>query len=107
MHHTNTTTNHTPLGRKCAECTETYFETLLSAHGKPQFYYQFLYNVKASNATHRIVPFPMSSSEAARAMRKWKMHPDLIYIDASHDAIDVLQVGIKLIPILGSIIGFH
>ena len=33
-------------GRKCAECADTYFDTLLSAHGKPLFYYQFLYNVK-------------------------------------------------------------
>ena len=33
----------------------------------------------------------MSSSEAARAMLQWQMFPDLIYIDASHDAVDVIQ----------------
>ena len=37
------------------------------------------------------VPLPMSSSEAARILWAAGMRPDMVYVDASHDALDVLQ----------------
>lgn len=49
----------------------------------PRLYQQFLSNVIHAKLTHKIIPVRMASLEAAKALEK--VHPDLIYIDASHE----------------------
>ena len=70
--------------------SERYKSLLKVQLGKPLLYYQFLSNVRWANVTHRIVPLPLSTNEAARVLDFCRWRPDLVYIDASHDAIDVL-----------------
>ena len=77
--------------RRCADCSQTYFELLRSRDGLPLFYYQFLKNVLGAKASHRIVPFPLASNEAARVLDYKGWLPDLVYVDAAHDAVDVLM----------------
>merc|ERR1712039_223968 len=48
-------------------------------------------NVMHRKVENTVIPFPSSSSEAARVMHMNGWRPDLIYIDASHDAVDVIQ----------------
>jgi len=61
-------------------------------HGFPQVYFQFLHNVKAAGFAERIVPVPATSHVGAGMLRDAGVkHADLVYIDASHDFIDVLQ----------------
>lgn len=69
---------------------ERYKGMLRARHGKPLLYYQFLANVAFANLTHRVVPLSLGSSEAARLLDYFGWAPDLVYIDASHDALDVL-----------------
>lgn len=57
--------------------------------GYPQVYYQFLTNVKKLGRDDIITPFPQSSINAARFLRKHGVQADLIYIDASHEYEDV------------------
>ena len=68
----------------------TYASAMAFFHGKPQLYYQFLSNVLWANMSHRVVPLPLSSNEAARVLDFHDFRPDLVYVDASHDALDVL-----------------
>ncbi len=59
------------------------------SHGYPTLYYQFLANVLHSGLQDYIVPFPNTSSIAARWLFYYNVQADLVYIDASHDADDV------------------
>ena len=77
---------------RCAQCSRNYADTLAKVHGKPAFYYQFLANVKAAGVAHRVVPLPLATNEAARVLDYLNWRPELVYIDASHDALDVVQV---------------
>ena len=76
---------------KCVSCTRTYADTLQRIHGKPAFFYQFLQNVLDAKVERRVVPFPLATNEAARVLDYLGWQPDLVYIDASHDALDVIQ----------------
>lgn len=60
-------------------------------HGYPTLYYQFLANVMHTELHDYIVPFPNTSSIAARWLSFHAVQADLVYIDASHDAEDVYQ----------------
>ncbi|MCX5921925.1 MAG: class I SAM-dependent methyltransferase [Candidatus Dependentiae bacterium] len=51
-----------------------------------KLYHQFLSNVIHSNVAHKIVPVKTSSLDAATLL---DINPDLIYIDGSHDPVDV------------------
>ena len=76
---------------RCKGCDQPYFDLLHSRDGMPMLYYQFLFNVAHAGMHHRVVPFPIAANEAARLL-DWKgWRPDLVYIDASHGALDVLQ----------------
>lgn len=63
---------------------------LMPINGYPQIYYQFLSNVVNENLDDRIVPFPQTSTNAARFFEKHDVKADLIYVDASHEYVDVL-----------------
>ena len=58
-------------------------------HGYPTLYYQFLANVVQAGLDHVIVPFPATSTIAARLLMARGVLADLIYIDASHEENDV------------------
>lgn len=57
--------------------------------GWPWIYYQFLANVVHTGQQGRIIPFPQTSQIAARYFKQHQVRADLIYIDGSHDEVDV------------------
>lgn len=58
-------------------------------NGYPQVYFQFLSNVVHSSVQDIIVPVPTTSLIGARYLKEKNIHPQLIYVDASHDYDDV------------------
>jgi len=76
----------------CQDCDgRPYFELLRQHHGYPLLYFQFMRNMLEAGVAHRVVPFPLPSAQAARVLDYLQWRPDLVYIDASHDTVDVLQ----------------
>lgn len=67
----------------------TRYQSLNLRNGYPQVYYQFLSNVVLNGLQDVIVPFPQTSTNAARFFKKAGVKADLIYIDASHEYEDV------------------
>jgi GR25 family glycosyltransferase involved in LPS biosynthesis len=55
----------------------------------PVLYEQFLSNVVHEYLTDKIIPWRMTTDEAAQKMRSEKRKIDLIYLDASHDEMSV------------------
>ena len=66
-----------------------YFESLDLKNGYPQLYYRFLANVMHSGVHDIIVPLAQTSAKAARILSNFGQRPDIAYIDASHQYIDV------------------
>jgi hypothetical protein len=66
-----------------------FFKSLNLRHGYPQIYFQFLANVVHAGLADRIIPLPMPSVCAARLLRMANVQADLVYVDASHDEVDV------------------
>jgi len=60
-------------------------------HGTPQIYEQFLRNFVAHHAAGRIHPVRQTSVNGARALASRGLFADLIYIDGSHEAPDVMM----------------
>lgn len=60
-------------------------------HGYPQLYYQFLANVLHHGHQDIIVPLPQTSDNGAIILRRLKLQADIIYIDAAHEHLPVLQ----------------
>lgn len=52
----------------------------------PTLYQQFLSNVIHAGVTHKIIPTRMSSLEAAKTLN---IKPNIVYIDGSHQEVDV------------------
>jgi hypothetical protein len=65
---------------------ETPERDLMLRHGYPQIYYQFLSNVVHSGVQDVILPMPLPSSIAWKAIDQ---KAQLIYIDGSHEYEDV------------------
>jgi hypothetical protein len=58
--------------------------------GRPvELYHQFLANVMHRGYQDRIVPFPNTSSNAARWLRREGVEAELLYLDGSHHERDV------------------
>jgi len=64
---------------------------LILKNGYPQIYYQFLSNVVHEGLQDRILPFPNTSFIASKYFKANHISADLIYIDASHEYLDVLS----------------
>lgn len=62
---------------------------LILKNGYPQIYYQFLSNVVHRNVQDIITPFPNTSVIASKYFKNNSIVADMIYIDASHDELDV------------------
>lgn len=58
-------------------------------HGYPQMYFQFLHNVKAYGKQHKIIPIPQTSTNGWKLLVSHGIRPDLVYIDGSHEEVDV------------------
>ena len=59
--------------------------------GRQDLYYRFIANVIEQKADGVIVPLCLDSQNAARLLAHLKIVPSLIYVDASHEAGDVLR----------------
>ena len=70
------------------EDTDRYI-SLGMKNGYPSVYYQFLANIMHKGLEDIVIPFPQTSTLAARFLALNKVKADLIYIDASHDEKDV------------------
>ncbi|MBI3549126.1 MAG: class I SAM-dependent methyltransferase [Elusimicrobia bacterium] len=70
---------------------ETRYKSLGLRHGYPSVYYQFLANVVRAGLRDIVIPFPQTSTIAAKWLRKNGVRAELVYIDASHDEDDVLS----------------
>ncbi|MGO1120807.1 class I SAM-dependent methyltransferase [Rhodovibrionaceae bacterium A322] len=53
--------------------------------GRPDLYNQFLSNIHKAGVSDLVVPFPLSSEEAAKVLGHLRLQADLIHIDAAHD----------------------
>lgn len=62
---------------------------LMLKNGYPQVYYQFLSNIIHNNVQDIIIPFPTTSSIAAKYFKSKGIKAQMIYVDASHDEEDV------------------
>ena len=58
-------------------------------NGYPQVYYQFLSNVVHNNVQDIILPFPITSNIASMYFTNKGIKADIIYIDGSHEEMDV------------------
>ena len=57
--------------------------------GRPDLFYRFMANVIQNNVQDVIVPFAIDSINGARVIKWLGLVPNLIYVDASHEAGDV------------------
>ena len=67
----------------------TFPEMLMPVNGYPTIYYQFIANVKHASFENVIIPFPQTSTEAARWLKQKGIIAQLIYLDASHTEDDL------------------
>jgi predicted O-methyltransferase YrrM len=65
------------------------FPDLKHVHGYPHLYYTFLSNVVAAGVADRIVPLPIDSAGAHGVLTHHGLRPDVIHVDAGHDAASV------------------
>lgn len=68
---------------------ETRYASLNMMFGFPTVYYQFLSNMKRRGLEDIVTPFAQSSTNAMRFLWRKGIRFDLIYIDASHEYLDV------------------
>ena len=81
---------------------------LMLKNGYPQFFYQFLFNVKASGVSDIITPVPNTSSMASTLFNVRSIRPQLVYLDGSHEEKDVyndLENYVPLLDVKGVIFG--
>jgi len=57
-------------------------------NGYPTIYYQFVYNIIHDNLQNNIIPLPAPSRKAFGILKN-KVEADMVYIDGSHEDIDV------------------
>src|SRR5688572_14260199 len=67
------------------------YGSLKLTSGYPTIFFDFMSNVIRAGKQSQITPMPMPSSIGLKLLEKWKIQPDLVYIDASHDLHDVLS----------------
>lgn len=68
-----------------------HFDSLNLSNGYPTLYYTFLRNVVESGHQDVIVPFPASSSAAARFFIRKGVQVDAVYLDAGHEYEEVVN----------------
>lgn len=63
----------------------------LLRNGRPALYEQFMSNIMHRGYMDWITPFPIDSINAGYALKILEVKPDLIYIDAGHEYMSVVQ----------------
>ena len=59
--------------------------SLMSRHGWPQLYYQFMANVVRRDLQDYICPFAQTSETAFQYFAQLNLRPEVVHIDAAHD----------------------
>lgn len=67
------------------------YQALNCVNGYPTVYRQFLANVLHDSRQEMVIPFPNTSTTAARWFKAAGFQADLIYVDGSHEYSDVLD----------------
>lgn len=57
-------------------------------NGYPTIYHQFLSNCVHRGYSSRVIPLPQTSVAGYFILREFRVHPNMIYLDASHDYED-------------------
>jgi hypothetical protein len=70
--------------------TTKYRSKLNIAHGRPQFYSEFLSNVINAQCESYITPLCLPSATAAIVLKAFDIAAEMIYIDGAHEYDDVL-----------------
>lgn len=65
------------------------YKSLMHVHGFPAVYFTFLANVIRAARQHQITPMPSVSGIGLKMLKDWGFQPDIIYLDAAHDATSV------------------
>jgi len=73
------------------ERPDNIFASLRLRHGMPGLYWQFLSNMAHRGLQDRVVPLAQTSENAAVILRRLKLTPELIHIDAAHEYEAVLR----------------
>ena len=60
-------------------------ESLNRVNGYPSVFLTFTKNIKRKGHHDVVAPFPISSQQALEIFKYYKLEPDLIYVDASHE----------------------
>ncbi len=60
----------------------------LRKNGYPGVYFQFLSNCVHLGYSNRVFPIPNTTSVGIKFLKSLDIHPDMIYVDASHDYED-------------------
>lgn len=68
--------------------------------GYPTVYFTFLDNIFNLELNNKIVPFPISSNQAADVLKHYNCVADAIYIDASHEQDEVYNDIVKFWPFI-------
>eukprot|EP00929_Paragymnodinium_shiwhaense_P008701 TRINITY_DN112664_c0_g1_i1.p1 TRINITY_DN112664_c0_g1~~TRINITY_DN112664_c0_g1_i1.p1 ORF type:complete len:355 (-),score=82.38 TRINITY_DN112664_c0_g1_i1:517-1581(-) len=68
-----------------------YKSRLAPFAGFPLLYYCFLADAISSGLSQKLLPVPQASTQAFRALDALGVVADLVYVDAGHDVLDVLQ----------------
>jgi len=66
--------------------------------GYPTVYFTFLDNIFNLKLNDKIVPFPISSNQAADVLKTYNCVADAIYVDASHEEGEVFNDIVKFWP---------
>lgn len=59
--------------------------SLVRVNGYPSVFLTFTKNIKLKGHHDVVAPFPLSSQQALEVLKYYKLEPDLIYVDASHE----------------------
>lgn len=77
-----------PIGVGLGEFPRTHIPERFDA---PNFYEQFLFNIKNAGVDHQIIPVRGLTVPIATCLGAWGVQADAIYLDASHDELSVSQ----------------
>lgn len=72
------------------EISESWSIHKYRKNGYPQLYYQFLSNIVRNNVQDVIVPLPNTSIIGYLWLKKHNIKADMVYIDGSHEYLDVI-----------------
>lgn len=64
---------------------------MLDRTGRPQFYNHFIKKIRHAGVANCITPLSMTARTGIQYLHYCDIHPDLVYVDASHEYQDVME----------------